>query len=116
MSHYIPRPKQFASPEAWEAELKSIEQRQLNAGPQQLGPSVRLELSCSDCRHCKSARYTCQGDSGSDVYCGAMNNRTIGDTSWKTPDWCPYFGDSIQITISALAQHADTAAITKRRT
>jgi hypothetical protein len=54
------------------------------------GPSVKLVLSCFECEHCGSTRYTCQGDSGSDVYCKAMNNKPIGDTTWKTPDWCPF--------------------------
>lgn len=66
----------------------------------QSGPTVKLELSCFDCQHCKSSRYTCQGDSGSDVFCGAMNNRTIGDTTWKTPEWCPFRAAAIREMVS----------------
>lgn len=69
----------------------------------QTGPTVKLDISCFDCQHCKTSGYTCQGDSGSEVFCGAMNNKTIGDTTWKTPDWCPYRNEAIQRAIAPLA-------------
>lgn len=64
-----------------------------------IGPSVKLELSCFDCEHCKTTSYTCQGDSGSDIYCGAANMRRVGDTCWKTPEWCPFRADAIHAAI-----------------
>lgn len=68
------------------------------------GPSVKLELSCFDCEHCKTSSYACQGDSGSDVHCEAVKDdrgamRRVGDTSWRTPDWCPYRTQAIQSQI-----------------
>lgn len=62
------------------------------------GPKLRLSVSCSECQHVDSERYTCQGDSGHDWYCHQpgvkMDNqgkpRSIGITS-KTPEWCPYY-------------------------
>lgn len=62
-----------------------------------IGPKVTIKLSCFECVHCASTSYTCQGDSGSDVYCKAMDNRTIGDTTWNTPDWCPFRKRAIDI-------------------
>ena len=56
------------------------------------GPKVTTEKSCFDCKHCGTSHYACQGDSGCDVFCEhpeAPNMRTIGDTRWDTPDWCP---------------------------
>jgi hypothetical protein len=61
-----------------------------------IGPSVELELSCFECEHCHTSRYTCQGDSGSDVSCAAMNHRAIGDTCWDTPEWCPFRAEAIK--------------------
>lgn len=63
------------------------------------GPKVELQLSCYDCEYCKNSSYTCQSDSGTDVSCGAMNNRHIGDTNWNTPDWCPYRTAAIDTAI-----------------
>jgi hypothetical protein len=60
------------------------------------GPTVKLQVSCFGCDYCKTTSYTCQGDSGSDVFCGAMNNRRIGDTTWTTPEWCPFRAESIR--------------------
>jgi hypothetical protein len=71
-----------------------------------IGPTVKIKLSCFDCEHCKTSSYTCQGDSGSDVYCGAMNNKTIGDTRWETPDWCPYRGPAITAAIKGILPRA----------
>lgn len=53
------------------------------------GPTVTMKRSCFDCEFCRSERYAVQGDSGSDVYC-TSENRYIGDTTWATPDWCPF--------------------------
>jgi hypothetical protein len=64
--------------------------------PLRVGPEAKLTLSCFGCEHCKTSGYTCQGDSGTDVFCGAMDNRTVGDTRWDTPDWCPYREAAIQ--------------------
>lgn len=53
------------------------------------GPKITIKRSCFECCHCISESYTCQSDSGHDVYCGAMEKKRIGDTNWSTPDWCP---------------------------
>lgn len=57
----------------------------------QQGPMVRIEATCSGCVYVQSARYAAQGDSGCDVSCAHPNNpgKSIGDTTWCTPDWCP---------------------------
>lgn len=59
------------------------------------GPRIRLDVSCSDCEHHTTERYTCQGDSGREHYCnqpgvkmdnarGKFGARYIGETS-QTP-------------------------------
>ena len=58
------------------------------------GPTKTTRLSCIDCIHEHSVKYVCQGDSGHDVYCGhpdapKIPNNFIGDSTWRTPDWCP---------------------------
>lgn len=58
----------------------------------QEGPTITTKGSCLDCKHCRSESYQCQGDSGSIVSCShpALElSRRIGDTTWRTPDWCP---------------------------
>jgi hypothetical protein len=69
-----------------------------------LGPTVRIELSCSECLHCKTKGYACQGDSGSDVYCNYDGTlRHIGDTRWDTPEWCPFRRDAIREAVAKAA-------------
>lgn len=53
------------------------------------GPKVTIDASCLGCKFEASESYQVQGDSGSEVYCNATGNR-IGDTTWKTPEWCPF--------------------------
>jgi hypothetical protein len=61
------------------------------------GPKVTISLSCSECEHCKNESYTCQSDSGVDVYCVYPNTfdsvagcrKRVGDSNWNTPQWCP---------------------------
>jgi hypothetical protein len=59
------------------------------------GPLVATSMSCQGCVHEHSESYKVQGDSGSDVSCrhpGANEGtllRRIGDTTWRTPEWCP---------------------------
>jgi hypothetical protein len=71
-----------------------------------MGPKVKLELSCFECVHCHATRYTCQGDSGSDVTCAAMDHRRIGDTTWATPDWCPFRESAIKEMIAGIGATA----------
>lgn len=60
------------------------------SNPRQVGPTVSVHRSCFDCAHCESVSYAVQGDSGHDVYCVATGTRrTVGDTTWETPSWCP---------------------------
>lgn len=55
-----------------------------------IGPRITTERSCFSCPACVSERYVAQGDSGSHVYCTAVDpRRHIGDTTWSTPEWCP---------------------------
>ena len=59
------------------------------------GPKLTTEASCFECEYCESASYAVQGDSGFTVYCkhpNAPQDVTIGDTTWRTPDWCPVMG------------------------
>ncbi len=60
----------------------------------QIGPELRLEISCFDCVHCKSESYQCQSDSGFDLWCGAMNDKSLGNSGWHTPSWCPFLVDA----------------------
>lgn len=65
-----------------------------------VGPTVKLAISCFDCEHCKTKGYSCQGDSGSGVYCNHGGTlRHVGDTSWKTPAWCPLRDKAIKAAI-----------------
>jgi hypothetical protein len=66
----------------------------------QIGPAVKIVLSCFECEHCHTKGYACQGDSGIDVYCKAMNMRQVGDTRWDTPEWCPYRAEAISAAIA----------------
>ncbi len=66
-----------------------------------IGPKIRIEASCFDCKFCRSERYAVQGDSGQDVSCthpGAANSE-IGDTTWATPAWCPLLEDAMDKAI-----------------
>lgn len=70
------------------------------------GPKIRIDASCSECRHEHSESYAVQGDSGHTVYCthplsacqaGAKDGRkVIGDTTWQTPKWCPLLQGAIR--------------------
>lgn len=60
------------------------------------GPKETITRCCMRCPACVSERYHVQGDSGSDVYCAHPNfhtepkqRKSIGDTTWTTPSWCP---------------------------
>lgn len=56
------------------------------------GPRLTIERSCDGCRWVLSSFYAIQGDSGFDVYCGHPSRKSrdlIGDSTWRTPDWCP---------------------------
>lgn len=59
------------------------------------GPTINIDASCLECKHEKSEFYAIQGDSGCIVKC-TLENREIGDTSWKTPLWCPYLKENIK--------------------
>lgn len=55
-----------------------------------IGPEIKK--SCFKCEACTSKSYSVQGDSGHTVYCAHKDHeeqKYIGDTTWKTPDWCP---------------------------
>ena len=75
------------------------------------GPRIRIELSCFDCCYCTSESYTCQSDSGSDVYCiypnpvdtVATKRKHIGDSSWSTPAWCPLRQQAIDKMVAGLS-------------
>lgn len=56
------------------------------------GPLVTVEYSCYGCRYEQNKHYAVQGDSGTDVYCvhPKIGCRCIGDTTWDTPQWCPF--------------------------
>lgn len=57
------------------------------------GPTIKISCSCFGCIYCKSEKYHFQGDSGTDVFCEHPDfdvRKTIGDTTWNTPSFCPY--------------------------
>lgn len=57
------------------------------------GPKITTSYSCFGCKYETSKRYSCQGDSGQDVYCHHLsfeNKKVIGDTTWSTPKFCPF--------------------------
>ena len=60
------------------------------------GPLVTISRSCSGCRYEETEGYRVQSDTGRDVYCTNSlvqigdRRRHIGDTTWSTPDWCPF--------------------------
>ena len=55
------------------------------------GPLVTIKRSCFNCRYEESDYYAFQSDSGHNVYCvHGGQRRPIGDTTWITPDWCPF--------------------------
>lgn len=60
----------------------------MSAAEKRSGPRVTVKLSCFDCTAVRSESYACQGDSGFNVTCSATG-KTIGDTTWETPGWCP---------------------------
>lgn len=63
------------------------------------GPSVRIEASCFDCKYEHGEHYAVQGDSGCDVSCTHPDSpkpACVGDTTWKTPTWCPLLPDAIR--------------------
>lgn len=69
------------------------------------GPYLRFSAVCHGCRYELSERYHRQGDSGADVYCthpsfegcSCSARRSIGDTRWITPDWCPFAAPMLSI-------------------
>lgn len=72
------------------------------------GPKLNVVASCFDCEHESSVSYAVQGDSGHDVYCThekALNKNPttgyghIGDTTWKTPAWCPLLKEATRALI-----------------
>lgn len=64
------------------------------------GPRITIEGSCLACKHCVSESYHAQGDSGCNVSCGLVK-RAIGDTTWRTPVWCPFLADAITRCVEA---------------
>ena len=55
------------------------------------GPNIIITADCYGCKYCRSESYCVQSDSGHDVYCDhpEIDGKTVGDTNWRTPDWCP---------------------------
>ncbi len=66
------------------------------------GPYVYIGASCAGCVHERAEHYRVQGDSGTDVSCAhpaAPVPRTIGDTTWTTPAWCPLLDVAVDTLI-----------------
>lgn len=87
------------------------------------GPSLKILARCDGCVHEHSEYYSIEDgndvDSGSSVYCkhpkaegrdapdlGSCARRSIGDTTWVTPAWCP-------LLPAALAELNASAALVK---
>lgn len=71
-----------------------------------IGPEIRVEVSCFGCTFCKSESYAVQGDSGHNVSCTHPDtaDSAIGDTTWRTPSWCPLLDDAMSKAIEAAAK------------
>ena len=56
------------------------------------GPLVTIRRSCNGCAYERSESYVVQGGSGFHVSCvhPRIGRRNIGDTTWSTPQWCPF--------------------------
>lgn len=72
------------------------------------GPALSLKASCFNCSYERSTRYRAQGDSGSDVECAhpvanAQGHKSVGDTTWDTPQWCPLLSGAVAAMASRLA-------------
>lgn len=52
------------------------------------GPKAVTTWTCETCIHVHGEYYARQGDHGYDVSC-KLAQRAIGDTTWRTPGWCP---------------------------
>lgn len=58
-----------------------------------VGPKLEIVASCSGCAFERSESYAVQGDSGHRVFCDHSDGKGyIGDTTWRTPSWCPLLG------------------------
>jgi len=69
------------------------------------GPIVSIVASCSGCIHERSESYAVQGDSGYTVRCNHPGNpgKCVGDTAWKTPDWCPLLPVAIERLVTKIS-------------
>lgn len=86
------------------------------------GPRINIAASCFDCKYETSERFSCQGDSGADVYCTHPNNgnpnphanhrhhRHVSSYSWNTPNWCPLLAQAIAAKTQSVFSLADFAA------
>ncbi|HSR79135.1 MAG TPA: hypothetical protein VLN57_21355 [Xanthobacteraceae bacterium] len=69
------------------------------------GPMI--EMSCYGCRYETHERYWVQGDSGSDVSCmhsSVTGDRSIGDSIWRTPEWCPLLTIAVEHLVASRAR------------
>lgn len=67
------------------------------------GPLAKITYTCSGCDYCTSEKYYCQGDSGTDVYCehpSFEEKKSVGDTSWDTPNFCPHKKDALSALVN----------------
>lgn len=61
---------------------------------EQEGPSIRINASCADCKHCVSDSTDYEDgdsyDTSWDISCSYFTpHRDVGST-WNTPNWCPF--------------------------
>ena len=82
-----------------------------DATPARLGPKVTIERDCFGCAFERSERYAVQSDSGCDVKCTHPSHgdggKYIGDTTWRTPDWCPVTTDATPARGDVDLSHAE---------
>lgn len=57
------------------------------------GPEVKLSFNCSNCEYCIVDQYNFFGRTRLFMNCKHPNigGKKIGESTFKTPDFCPYF-------------------------
>lgn len=71
------------------------------------GPKLTIEASCNGCSYVREKSYRVQGDSGFDVKCVHPQARQlghVGDSTWRTPDWCPLLEAARQELVTELVR------------
>ncbi len=69
------------------------------------GPRLKVVASCHGCQYVRSKYYAVQNDSGYKVECvHPAGWGRIGDTTWDTPEWCPFMTSAQEELATALRE------------